>query len=204
MGIAVADAQGGEPAFEDGFQSLLGEEADEFLRLSDFKRFFQVAEVAVGGDGALLHVGPVDGAGVGVGVVAVGAFSGHHNSVAGGLAGHVVDAAAAAVVFGRGHPHDVHVHKFAVGDYGLPAGGVCGFHIGGVGHSVLAGDHQQVDIGVGAVVAAGAGAEQDDGFGANGVVDGAGDGEGFGVVLEFAMGSHTRSPVSGWGGSGIR
>ena len=135
--------------------------------------------------------GQSDGAGVGVGMVAVGAFSGHHNSVAGGLAGHVVDAAAAALVFGRGHPHYVHVHKFAVGDYGLPEGGVGGFHIGGVGHSALAGYDQQVDIGVGAVVAAGAGAEQDDGFGADGVVDGAGDGEGFGVVLEFAMGSHT-------------
>ena len=191
MDVLILIVEGGNPGFEGVLDRLLRQKTDDFLRRRRLDVQIQVVEVAGGDSEPFLDVGPVGGRLVAAGQ---GLFA-HHYSIAGGLAGYMVGGAAAVgEPFGR-HPHYIDAdEQVTIEGAGLVAGRPAGRHIGffPILRPLVGDDYQQIHIGIVAVVAPGAGAEQDDGNGAHRLIHRLGDGLGARVIAGFdgRLGSH--------------
>ena len=111
---------------------------------------------------ALPGNGPFRGVIPGFAVMRIsGGLTVHSDTFPGGDGGYAVDAAAQPVVFLGREPDQIYGHLSAVNGFAFRRRRVAGF----IPHCIIitAGvDQQQVNVGIRAVVAAGAGAEQDD------------------------------------------
>ena len=156
MGAVVAGAGGGDVGFEGVFHGLLGVLADQTIvpvLRGHIGKCFQVdAGVAAAFVGYRPFVGGFGGFGDGGGR--------HNDSFVNGAGDEVVAGAAHLVVFVGGAPDELHRHGRVVAGVGQLRGG--GFDLcPGFRWRERAGDEQDVNIRIGAVVAAGAGAEED-------------------------------------------
>ena len=184
MGAVVAGAGGGDVGFEGVFHSLLGVLADDAVvpfPASQVGKGFQVdAGVAAAFVGYRPFVGGFGGFGDGGGR--------HNDSFVNGAGDEVVAGAAHLVVFVGGAPDELHRHGGVVAGVGQLRGG--GFDLcPGFRCRERAGNEKDVNVRIGAVVAAGAGAEEDGDLRLLAPVQGACQLEGAGVA---SGGGHRR------------
>ena len=177
VGAVVAGAGGGDVGFEGVFHGLLGVLADDEVVHSpagQVSRGFQVdAGVAAAFVGYRPFVGGFGGFGDGGGR--------HNDSFVNGAGDEVVAGAAHLVVFVGGAPDELHRHGGVVAGVGQLRGG--GFDLcPGFRCRERASNEKDVNVRIGAVVAARAGAEEDGDLGLLAPVQGERQLEGAGVA----------------------